>query len=65
MYCVCSAGGPVVACAPLVVSENITLKQFGINQVTISQGSPFEDTVITTTGSRTTVSQVNDPQKQQ
>ena len=53
----CSLGGPVVSCAPLVMSENIVLNQYGVREVTLSQGSPFEDTVITTTESRDDVSQ--------
>ncbi len=49
-------GGPVVACAPLIESETITLRQYGEDEVTISQTSPFEDTIITSSGAREMVS---------
>ena len=42
----------MVACAPLIPSENITLTQYRVAEITMSQGSPFEDTVITSTGTR-------------
>ncbi len=45
-------GGPVVACAPLIESETITLRQYGEGEVTISQTSPFEDTIISNTKNR-------------
>jgi len=37
----------VVACAPLIESEAITLRQYGEGEVSISQTSPFEYTTIT------------------
>ena len=36
-----------MACAPLFKSETITLTQYGEKEVTISQTSPYEDTIIT------------------
>ena len=46
------AGGSVIACAPLIASEKISLMQYGVGEVNIYQNSPFEDTVITTTNTR-------------
>ena len=46
------SGGPVVACAPLIVSETITLRRFLGGEISISQTSPFEDTTITYTENR-------------
>lgn len=58
-YCVLFAsplsvtGAPVVACAPLVVSQQIVLYNYDnaiLSQgLTVSQVNPFEDTIITTT----------------
>lgn len=46
------SGVPVVACAPLLRSENIVLTQYGENEVTISQTSPYEDTVFASAAPR-------------
>ena len=51
--CVCvRAGPPVVACAPLLASETIVLTQQQEEEITISQTSPFEDTVIASSAPR-------------
>lgn len=51
MTCV---GGPILACAPLVRSEDLVLYSYenGVlnRNIRVSQRSPFEDTVITSTG---------------
>lgn len=42
-------GDPVIACAPLIRSENIVLTQYQLGEISMAQASPFEDTVITST----------------
>ena len=41
----------MIACAPLVASETISLTDQSTNYLTASQQSPFDDTVFTTSGS--------------
>ena len=55
-FCSLVSGGPVVACAPLIESETITLRQYGEGEVSISQTSPFEYTTITNGRTREMVS---------
>lgn len=45
----------VIACAPLVESELIELRQYKVGDISLSQRSPFEDTVLTSTNTRTMV----------
>ena len=37
----------MIACAPLVASETITLNDYRTNYLSVSQQSPFEDTIFT------------------
>ena len=61
MWCVCVCvcvhyiGVPVIGCAPLITSENIVLTQYRIRDITMSQSSPFEDTLLTSQNSRDAV----------
>ena len=37
----------MIACAPLVASETITLNDYRTNYLSVSQQSPFDDTIFT------------------